>query len=112
MREEDERVRQATVAKNRLENYLFGVKAQLNDEKMAAKFSAEDKEKVTEIVKNGLEWLEEHMKEEKEVYDTKFEELQEELKPLIGSVGAAPPGGEEGGAGPTDDEEPIEHDGL
>jgi heat shock protein 5 len=109
MRDEDERVRQATVAKNRVENYLFSVKGQIEDEKMGAKISAEDKEKITEIVKNGMEWLDEHMREEKEVYDAKFEELQEELKPLIGSV-APPPGAD---AGATDDEEPtIEHDGL
>jgi heat shock protein 5 len=46
MKEEDEKIRQGTVAKNRLENYLFSVKAQIADEKSGSRVSAENKEKL------------------------------------------------------------------
>ncbi|OHT17482.1 Mediator of RNA polymerase II transcription subunit 37a [Tritrichomonas foetus] len=112
MKDEDERVRQAVVAKNRVENYLFGVKGQLDDEKTSERFSAEDKEKITEIVTEGLKWLDEHPREEKEVYDDKFKELQDALTPLIGSGAQGGPEGGPGADSTTDDENTMEHDDL
>ncbi|OHT11192.1 78 kDa glucose-regulated protein [Tritrichomonas foetus] len=112
MKDEDERVRQAVVAKNRVENYLFGVKGQLDDEKTSERFSAEDKEKITEIVTEGLKWLDEHAREEKEVYDDKFKELQDALTPLIGSGAQGGPEGAPEADSTTDDENTMEHDDL
>jgi heat shock protein 5 len=114
MREEDEKVRQGSVAKNRVENYLFGVKSQIEDEKTGARVSAEDKEKITEIVTEGLKWLDEHPHDEKEIYDEKFKELQEALTPLVGKAGAPGAGGDAGeaGVGGGAAGEQMEHDDL
>lgn len=107
MKEEDERVRQSVVSKNRLENYLFAVKTQMDDEKNAGKISAEDKEKVKETVDEGLKWLEEHVREEKDVYDEKFKEVQEKLQPIIGTAPTSG-AGEEAETGDSN----VEHDDL
>jgi heat shock protein 5 len=114
MKEEDERVRQATASKNRLEGYLFDGKSVVTDEKMGEKITAEDKEKITEIVTEGLSWLEQHPGEDKDFYDEKFKEIQEQLSPLLPQgPGGARPSGEEPAGGPEGtQEEPLEHDGL
>ena len=117
MKEEDERRRQAALAKNRIENLLFGVKGQIEDEKMAAKFSEEDKEKIKNIVEEEMRWLEDHQEEEKDVYDDKFKEVQEKLKPLTGAAGQAGPSGAGADADAdadddADDDDDVEHDDL
>ncbi|KAK8882644.1 hypothetical protein M9Y10_045286 [Tritrichomonas musculus] len=114
MKAEDEKIRQGILSRNRLENYLFGVKSQIDDEKTGARFSAEDKEKITELYTEGLKWLDEHPNEEKEVYDEKFKEVQDSLTPLIGSgpQGGAPGAGPEGEEATTDEGNTMEHDDL
>jgi heat shock protein 5 len=115
MKEEDERVRQATASKNRLEGYLFDAKSQISDEKLGEKVSAEDKEKITEIIQEGMSWMQEHPNEDKDVYDEKFKEVQEQISPLLGPIGAAGGAGAAGpdaGAAGGAEEESVEHDGL
>jgi len=111
MKDEDEKIRQAVVAKNRVENYLFAVKAQIDDEKQASKISAEDKEKITEIVNEGIKWLDDHQREEKDVYDEKYKELQDSITPIIGTAGQAPQGAE-GEEATGEEENNMEHDDL
>lgn len=110
MKAEDERIRDSVLAKNRVENFLFGVKQQIEDENMGAKISAEDKEKITQIVTEGFDWLQEHQSDDKEVYDEKFKELQEALTPLIGAPGAGAEGA--GAEGFQEEENTMEHDDL
>jgi molecular chaperone DnaK (HSP70) len=117
MKDEDEKLRQATVSKSRFENYLFSVKAQVSDEKAGARISEEDKEKLREIVEGGFTWLSEHPNDEKDVYDDKFKEVQELVTPLLGDVGSAPPGAgadyDATGAGEAEPEAPPpQHDDL
>jgi heat shock protein 5 len=112
MKEQDEKVKQATQARNKVDGYLLSVRAQIEDAKTGTRVSAEDKEKITEIITEGFKWLEEHAHDEKEIYDEKFKELQEALTPLIGQPGA---GGADGGAagGSAGAGEPqMEHDDL
>jgi hypothetical protein len=90
MWDEDTKIRQDSLARNRVENYLFGVKGRIEDESSGAPVSAEDKEKITKIPTEGFKWLEEHPHGEKELYDQEFKELRQGLKPLIGKVGPGP----------------------
>ena len=110
MKAEDERIRDSVLSKNKVENYLFAVKQQIEDETMGAKFSAEDKEKITQIVTEGFDWLQEHQSDDKEVYEEKLKELQESLVPLIGAPGAGAEGA--GAEGFQEDENTMEHDDL
>ena len=83
MKIEDEKIRQGLLSRNRLEDLLFGIKSQVEDEKTNERFTTEDKEKITEIYTEGFKWLDDHPKEEKEAYDDKFKEVQDLLTPLI-----------------------------
>lgn len=107
MKEEDEKIRQSVESKNRLENVLFTVKGQMADEKTAEKVKPEDKEKIDTIISEGIKWLDEHPREEKEVYDDKLKEIQESLQGLLGAAAGAA-GAEETG----DSENNMEHDDL
>ena len=71
---------------------------------------AEDKEKITQIVTEGFDWLQEHQSDDKEVYEEKLKELQESLVPLIGAPGAGAEGA--GAEGFQEDENTMEHDDL
>lgn len=102
--EEDERTRQTLASKNRLENHLFAVRSQLNDEKASEKITDEAKEKINEIVDEGLKWLEANADADKDAFDEKFKEVQEQLQQYLGAA----PGGDE----TTDEASSMEHDDL
>ncbi|KAH0788241.1 luminal-binding protein [Histomonas meleagridis] len=109
MKEEDEKIRQAVESKNKLENLLFGFKTQMNDEKMSGQISEENKEKVNEIISEGISWLDEHPREEKEVYEDKYKEIQDKITEI---VGVAPQGGSTGDDQDAGDDDSMEHDDL
>ena len=112
MKAEDEKIRQGILARNKLENFLFGVKSQVEDEKAGARYSAEDKEKITKFYTEGLKWLDEHQNEEKEIYDEKLKEFHDSLNPLISQQGGGvePESGNEEEA--NTDENTMEDDSL
>jgi heat shock protein 5 len=95
MKNEDEKIRQGTVPRNRLEDFLFAVKGQITDEKAGARVSEEDKEKVREIIEEGMKWLDEHPHDEKDVSTDKFKDLQEVITPLFSEIDAVDAGGAE-----------------
>jgi L1 cell adhesion molecule like protein len=99
---EDEANRARVEAKNALENYAFQVRNSINDEKLAAALSAEDKKKVTDAVSKTTHWLESNQNAEKEEFEEKQKELERIVTPILqnvsgGAAGAAP-GGFPGGA--------------
>merc|ERR1712077_186626 len=59
--EEDKLVKETTEAKNGLESYAYSLKRQIEDkEQLGAKISEEDKEKISTIVEEKLDWLKDH----------------------------------------------------
>jgi heat shock protein 5 len=83
MNAEDEKIRQSTIARNCLENFLFAVKPEIMDENTDVRASANEKEKEKEtrkkIIEDGFKWLEEHQHNEKRLYDDKFKEVRQLL---------------------------------
>jgi len=57
-KDEDDKLRKKIDAKNALENYCFQMKNTLNDEKVADKFTDEDKKVVEDTSAEGLQYLE------------------------------------------------------
>merc|ERR1712033_161984 len=58
--EEDKKLKERVESRNELESYAYSLKNQINDkEKLGAKLSDEDKEKITEAVDEQIKWLEE-----------------------------------------------------
>merc|ERR1711992_106252 len=83
-------------ARNELESYAYSLKNQINDkEKLGAKITDEDKEKIEEAVNEKISWLEENQEAEGEDFKTQKKELEEIVQPIIAKLyqgGAPPPG--------------------
>lgn len=98
--EEDKKVRERVEARNGLESLAYNLRNQVNDEeKLANKLDEDDKNTVSEAVKEVIEWLDENPAADKEDYEEKQKELQKKVNPIISKVyqGA-------GGAGEAEDE--------
>merc|ERR1739848_874361 len=94
--DEDKKLKERVEARNELESYAYSLKNQVNDkEKLGAKISDEDKEKIA--------WLDENQEADGEEFKAQKKELEEIVQPIIAKLyqqgGGPPPGGEE----PDDD---------
>ncbi|KAI8880772.1 heat shock 70 kDa protein [Backusella circina FSU 941] len=106
--DEDRAVRERTEAKNKLENYIYTIKSQLNDDgALATKVSADDKEAIEDAVKDKLSWIDENPSALAEDYDEKREELESVVNPITSKLYADGQGG-----APEDDEPLRDHDEL
>merc|ERR1712196_238677 len=108
--EEDKKVKDRIDGRNGLEGYLYNVKNSIEDEEkgVGGKISAEDKDTVSEAVKEALEWLDDNQEAEEEDYEEKQKEVEKIVNPIMQNVyqGA----GGEGGGGGGDEEEEDEDD--
>jgi heat shock protein 5 len=110
MAEQDKEAKERVLARNDLENLLYSVKNQLNDEKLGMKDKLSEDE-VTEIqnaVKDATEWMDENMEATKDEYEEKKHELEEVVHPIFKKYQAAAGGADDGG----DSGEMPEHDDL
>ncbi|KAF9305127.1 ATPase with role in protein import into the ER [Mortierella antarctica] len=107
--DEDQQVKERIEAKNVLENYLYGVKNQVNDEaQLGSKIDAEDKKTILDAVSAQISWLEsEGVTASKEELDERKEQVEAVVNPITSKLyGAA------GGSGPAPTEEMPGHDEL
>ena len=102
---EDEANRARVEAKNALENYVFSVKNSMNDEKLADKVSAEDKEKVMDAINSTTKWLDSNQQAEKEEFEEKQKALEAIVLPVLqnlsGGAHGMPSGGMPGAGAPA-----------
>ena len=101
-KEEDEKNASRIISKNELENLCYTYKNTMGDEKLADKFSDEDKATVEEKVQEYLEWLDSNQDAEKETFEEKKKELEGVVQPIImkaysGGMGRGAPGEMPGG---------------
>ena len=78
-KEDDEKVRKTFEAKNKLENYLFGVKNSASEEKFKTALG-DDVETIEKTVQEGLDWL------DNTDDSTTFEQFDEKQKELEGII--------------------------
>jgi len=102
-KKEDEAQRDRISAKNSLESYCFNMKTSINDDKISAKLSADDKSKINETIESTLKWLEANNLAEKEEFEHKLKEVEKTCSPIMtklygGEGGAGGSGGMPGGA--------------
>jgi L1 cell adhesion molecule like protein len=104
-KEEDEKRRENIETKNGLENYLYNLKNSVlkepDDKDQKSPAFDEVKNEAEPIITDALKWLEEHEKEETQVYKDKQKELEEKLNPLMMKLYGTPeatPGGDAGNA--------------
>lgn len=94
-KDEDNKRRENIDAKNGLENYLYNLKNSIlkepeNAEQKSPNFD-EVKKEAEPIIDECLKWLEEHDKEETEVYKDKQKEMENKINPLMTKLYGATP---------------------
>jgi len=98
--DEDKKLKERVESRNELESYAYSLKTQINDkDKLGAKITDEDKEKIEEAVNAKISWLEENAEAEAEDFKAQKKELEDTVQPIIaklyqGQGGPPPPGGE------------------
>lgn len=95
---EDEEFKELVDAKNSFENYLYTTKNTLADEKVIAKISADDKQKVTSAVEEALKWFEGNQQAEKKEFEKKREQVEGVCTPIMAAVYSQPAGADEAAA--------------
>merc|ERR1712129_345896 len=112
--DEDKKLKERVESRNELESYAYSLKNQINDkEKLGAKITDEDKEKIEEAVNEKITWLEENQEADGEDFKAQKKELEEIVQPIIAKLyqqGGGPPPGGEGGEEP--EEEDFDKDEL
>ena len=83
-------------AKNGLEAYLYNTRNAVQEEKVKTTLGADTVAEVEGWVKEGIEWLESHAEEEKDVYASKQKEYEEKIRPIMMKMyqEAGSPGGD------------------
>jgi heat shock protein 5 len=105
--EEDKANRERIESRNKLENYAYSLKNQINDEEgLGGKVDDDDKETIKDAVKETQDWLDENQATAaSEDFDEQFQKLSDVAYPITSKLY-----GSAGGAG-GDDESP-DHDEL
>ncbi|XP_072385010.1 heat shock 70 kDa protein cognate 2-like [Diabrotica undecimpunctata] len=90
---EDEQQRERIIARNQLEGYIFSAKQAVEDAP-ADKLTAEDKKLVQDKCSAVLAWLDANQLAEKDEFEHKMKELQQECSPIMMKLHQ---GGQQGG---------------
>jgi len=108
--EEDKLLKEKIEAKNTLENYLYTIKNQVNDnEGLGSKISDDDKKKILDEVEKKITWLDENgntaVKED-------FEEQKSEVEAIVNGITSKLYGSQQKGDATMEDEDIPDHDEL
>jgi len=96
-REEDKKQQDRISAKNKLEQYAYGLKSTLNDEKTKDKISSDDKATIESAITETTKWIESNDHATTDEYEHKQKELEGKCQPIIMKLYQA--GGMPGGGG-------------
>lgn len=80
---EDKAVLERTEARNGAEGYLYNARNSMNEEKVKEILSQEDRDKVEEVVKAGLEWLDNNRDASVDEVKSKQKEWEEAIRPVM-----------------------------
>jgi heat shock 70kDa protein 1/2/6/8 len=82
--DDDKRMKECCEAKNTLENYVFNLRNSLDSVELKEKLGEEKFSELNKIVVAGKKWIEEHPKvEDKETYEEKQKELENQARPIL-----------------------------
>jgi len=90
--EEDEKIIETVKAKNKLESAAYGLKNQLDDEKLG-NVDDDDKETLIEAVNDVIEWLDDNVDGELDDYNEKQQEFDDIVQPILKNYYQQNPGG-------------------
>jgi len=103
-KEEDAKMKAKVTAKNELENTAYQIRNSLDDPKLSAAISDDDKKAIREKVDEVVKWVDENGAAEIDELEAKKKELEEVWRPIMMKAyqesGGAPPGAAPGGDAP------------
>jgi heat shock protein 5 len=109
--EEDKLIKEKIDARNSLDSYLHSMRNTIEDkEKLAEKLDSEDKETISEALKENQEWLDTNPDAEREEFEDHLKDLQSICDPIVSKVYQANGGPNSGDS--EEDEEEDDHDDL
>ena len=112
--EQDKITKERIDAKNSFENYIYSMKNTVEDKEkgIGAKLTDDEKETITNALKEAQDWLNANQEAEKDEYETHLKDLQKVCDPIIGKL-YQQSGGQPGGSQSEDaDNEEPEDTGL
>ena len=103
--EQDKITKERIDAKNSFENYIYSMKNTVEDKEkgLGAKLTEEEKETISNALKEAQDWLNANQEAEKDEYDTHLKDLQKICDPIIGRLYQQGGAGGPGGAGTSED---------
>jgi len=116
--ESDKKLKETIDAKNALEGYAYNMRNTIDDkDKLGDKIEAEDRESISDAIKETLEWIEDNKEATKEDFEDKLKTLEGVCNPIITKLYQASggaPGGAPGGASEDEPEPDFDsmHDDL
>jgi len=89
-KDEDEKIREKTEAKNKFEGYLYQLKSSVSGE-LKDKLSEDDKTLINGKIKEYESWFDCHLSEEKDVYESKQKELEGVFMEIMKNISGGSP---------------------
>lgn len=99
-RDDDKKQADRIAAKNKLEQYAYGLKSTLSDEKTKDKISDSDRSTIESAINETTKWVESNENASTEEFEAKQKELEGTAQPIIMKIyqaGGGAPGGGMGG---------------
>jgi heat shock protein 5 len=84
--EEDKMLKARAESRNSLENYVYSLRNTIKDEEKAEHLSEEDKEKIEEVVKDAIQWLEDNPTADKEDMDEQYRAVEKIAAPIMSKL--------------------------
>jgi len=84
--DEDKKIMERIEAKNDFENYVYSVRNSTNSEEFKSKLNEEQYIELTELVSNGVNWIDNNQHATKDEFQQKKTELEKHIQPIIMSV--------------------------
>lgn len=82
-RENDDKIKKQHETKNKLEQYIYGVKKGLDDDTYKSALSGDEISTLSDTVGDVTKWLDEHPDSTAEEYEAKFNEVDDIIGPII-----------------------------
>lgn len=109
--QEDKENMERVEAKNQLEGYLYNARNSVREDKVKETLGEATVEEVEQVVKEGLDWMEQNPEAHKEEYEEKQKAFEEKIRPILmklyqnaGTPGSETPGSGAESSGPTIEE--------
>ena len=82
-KEEDQILQETIESKNKLESFIFQLKNTIENQEVKSKLTTEENEKIQSTLQTSEMWIQENNSATKEDYDTKYDEINQLLNPIL-----------------------------